>query len=73
MKENLGQAALEEAADRENGGGRGWGEVPFPSLNNLTKLYLCFLLNFQNNNFRFGYKPCLPHSAYILLFEQTSK
>lgn len=31
MKENQGQAALKEAADKENGGGSGWGEVSFSS------------------------------------------
>ena len=57
MKENPGQAALEEAADKEKMVEVGGGErFPFPSLTNLTKLDFCFLFIFQNNNLRFGYK-----------------
>lgn len=57
MKENPGQAALEEAADKEKMVEVGGGErFPFPSLTNLTKLDFCLLFIFQNHDFRFGYK-----------------
>lgn len=57
MKENLGQAALEKAADKEKMVEVGGGErFPLPSLTNLTKLDFCLLFIFQNHDFRFDYK-----------------